>query len=163
LGLSGAQTGIQGAQAGLQGVGQQISGAGLGLEGARTGIAGQEAGMRGAQTGLEGVGRATAAGQYGLSGAELGVRGAGVLGGLGGQQFEQEMAITDAMQKFGALQQGQQQQGLDFAYQQEMARQQYPYQQISYMSDLLRGVPSTQSSQLQYARQPDQTAQLFGA
>jgi len=111
---------------------------------------------------MQGVGQATTAGQYGLSGAELGVRGAGVLGGLGGQQFEQEMATTDAMQKYGALQQGQQQQALDFAYQQEMARQQYPYQQLSYMSDLLRGVPSTQSSQLQYARQPDQTAQLLG-
>jgi hypothetical protein len=163
LGLQGTAQGIQGAQAGLQGVGQQISGAGLGLEGTRTGIAGQQAGMQGAQTGLEGVGRATAAGQYGLSGAELGVRGAGVLGGLGGQQFEQEMAATDAMQKYGSLQQGQQQQALDFAYQQEIARQQYPYQQLSYMSDLLRGVPSTQSSQLQYARQPDQTAQLLGA
>ena len=163
LGLQGTAQGIQGAQTGLQGVGQQISGAGLGLEGTRTGIAGQQAGMQGAQTGLEGVGRATAAGQYGLSGAELGVRGASTLGALGGQQFEQEMATTDAMQKYGSLQQGQQQQALDFAYQQEIARQQYPYQQLSYMSDLLRGVPSTQSSQLQYARQPDQTAQLLGA
>ncbi len=92
----------------------------------------------------------------------MGVRGAGVLGGLGGQQFEQEMSISDAQQKFGALQQQQQQQGLDFAYQQEMARQQYPYQQLSYMSDLLRGVPSGNQSQLQYTQGPDQTAQLLG-
>jgi len=161
-GMQGAQTGISGAQAGLQGVGQQIAGGQLGLQGANTGISGQQAGMQGAQAGMQGVGQATTAGQYGLSGAELGVRGAGVLGGLGGQQFEQEMATTDAMQKYGALQQQQQQQGLDFAYQQEMARQQYPYQQLSYMSDLLRGVPSGNQSQLQYTQGPDQTAQLLG-
>jgi hypothetical protein len=117
----------------------------------------------GAQAGMQGVGQAVGAGQYGLSGAQLGIQGAGALGQLGQEQYAQEMGITDAMQKFGALQQGQSQQEKDFQYQQFLAQQQYPYQQISYMSDLLRGVPSTQSAQLRYDQQPNQTAQLLGA
>lgn len=163
LGLAGTAQGMQGAEVGLRGVGQQLAGGQLGLEGARTGIAGQQAGISGAQAGMQGVGQAVGAGQYGLSGAQLGISGAGALGQLGQEQYAQEMGITDAMQKFGALQQGQSQQQKDFEYQQFLAQQQYPYQQLSYMSDLLRGVPSTQSAQLTYAQQPNQTAQLLGA
>jgi hypothetical protein len=163
LGLAGTAQGMQGSEVGLRGVGQQIAGGQLGLEGARTGIAGQQAGISGAQAGMQGVGQAVGAGQYGLSGAQLGISGAGALGQLGQEQYAQEMGITDAMQKFGALQQGQSQQQRDFEYQQFLAQQQYPYQQLSYMSDLLRGVPSTQSAQLTYAQQPNQTAQLLGA
>ena len=162
-GISGAQAGISGAQAGLQGVGQQIAGGQLGLQGTQAGISGQQAGIQGAQAGMQGVGQAVGAGQYGLAGSELALRGAGTLGNLGGQQFEQEMAVTDALQKYGALQQQQQQQGLDFAYQQFLARQQYPYQQLSFMSDLLRGVPSTQSAVYQYQQQPAVAPQLLGA
>jgi hypothetical protein len=163
LGLAGTAQGMQGSEVGLRGVGQQIAGGQLGLEGTRTGIAGQQAGISGAQAGMQGVGQAVGAGQYGLSGAQLGIQGAGALGQLGQEQYAQEMGITDAMQKFGALQQGQSQQEKDFQYQQFLAQQQYPYQQISYMSDLLRGVPSTQSAQLRYDQQPNQTAQLLGA
>jgi len=163
LGLAGTAQGMQGSEVGLRGVGQQLAGGQLGLEGARTGIAGQQAGISGAQAGMQGVGQAVGAGQYGLSGAQLGISGAGALGQLGQEQYAQEMGITDAMQKFGALQQGQSQQEKDFQYQQFLAQQQYPYQQLSYMSDLLRGVPSTQSAQLTYAQQPNQTAQLLGA
>jgi hypothetical protein len=163
LGLAGTAQGMQGSEVGLRGVGQQIAGGQLGLEGTRTGIAGQQAGISGAQAGMQGVGQAVGAGQYGLSGAQLGIQGAGALGQLGQEQYAQEMGITDAMQKFGALQQGQSQQEKDFQYQQFLAQQQYPYQQLSYMSDLLRGVPSTQSAQLTYAQQPNQTAQLLGA
>lgn len=163
LGLSGTAQGISGAQAGLQGVGQQISGGQLGLSGAQTGIQGQQAGIQGTQTGLQGVGQATGAGQYGLAGSQLGVQGAGTLGQLGSSQYTQEMGITDAMQKYGALQQQQAQQQQDFDYQQFLAKQQYPYQQISYMSDLLRGVPSSQSSMTTTAPSPDPTTQLVGA
>lgn len=162
-GMQGAQLGISGAQAGLQGVGQQIAGGQLGLQGAQTGIQGQQAGIQGAQAGLQGVGQAVGAGQYGLQGAQTALQGAGQLGQLGQTQFGQEMSITDALQKYGALQQQQQQQGLDFAYQQFLAQQQYPYQQLSYMSDLMRGIPSSQSSMYQYQQQPALAPQLLGA
>ena len=159
----GAGLGIQGLQAGYQGLDVGLKGAESGLRGIQTGLRSTEQGIQGAQAGLQGVGQATDAGRYGLSGAEVGIRGAGQLGQLGGQQFDQEMNITDAMQKYGSLQQQQAQQERDFQYQQFLAQQQYPYQQLSYMSDLLRGVPSTQSAQLQYDQQPNQTAQLAGA
>jgi len=159
----GADLGIKGLQAGYGGLGVGLQGTETGLRGIETGLRGTAQGIQGAQAGLQGVGQAVGAGQYGLSGAQLGISGAGALGQLGQEQYAQEMGITDAMQKFGALQQGQSQQEKDFQYQQFLAQQQYPYQQLSYMSDLLRGVPSTQSAQLTYAQQPNQTAQLLGA
>jgi len=163
LGLAGTAQGMQGAGLGLQGVGQQIAGGQLGLQGTQAGIAGQQAGIQGAQAGMQGVGQAVGAGQYGLQGAQTAISGAGQLGQLGQTQYAQEMGITDALQKYGALQQQQQQQALDFAYQQYLAQQQYPYQQLSYMSDLLRGVPSTQSAQYMYQQQPAVAPQLLGA
>jgi hypothetical protein len=159
----GAGLGIQGLQAGYQGLDVGLKGAESGLRGIQTGLQGTAQGIKGAQAGLQGVGQATDAARYGLSGAEVGIRGAGQLGQLGGQQFDQEMNITDAMQKYGSLQQQQAQQDRDFQYQQFLAQQQYPYQQLSYMSDLLRGVPSSQSAQLNYEQPPDQTAQLIGS
>lgn len=163
LGLAGTAQGMQGAGLGLQGVGQQIAGGQLGLQGTQAGIAGQQAGIQGAQTGMQGVGQAVGAGQYGLQGAQTAISGAGQLGQLGQTQYAQEMGITDALQKYGALQQQQQQQALDFAYQQYLAQQQYPYQQLSYRSDILRGVPSTQSAVYQYQQQPAVAPQLLGA
>jgi len=161
LGLQGTAQGIQGAQAGLQGVGQQIAGAGLGLEGTRTGIAGQQAGMQGAQTGLQGVGQATTAGQYGLSGAELGVRGASTLGQLGQTQFAQEQSINDAQMRAGALQQSQEQRGLDLQYQQYQDEMNYPYKQLGFMSDMYRGLPLTQGAQSMY-QNPSTVSQAAG-
>jgi hypothetical protein len=159
----GADLGLKGLQTGYSGLGVGLQGTETGLRGIETGLRGTAQGIQGAQAGMQGVGQAVGAGQYGLSGAQLGISGAGALGQLGQEQYAQEMGITDAMQKFGALQQGQSQQEKDFQYQQFLAQQQYPYQQLSYMSDLLRGVPSTQSAQLTYAQQPNQTAQLLGA
>lgn len=163
LGLQGLQAGYQGLQTGLAGTAQGIQGAQAGLQGLQG--AGQlyGLGITGAQAGLQGVGQATGAGQYGLQGAQTAIQGAGQLGQLGQYQYGQEMGITDAMQKFGALQQQQQQQQLDFQYQQFLARQQYPYQQLSYMSDLVRGTPSAQSAIYQYQQQPSLAPQLLGA
>ena len=156
LGLQGLQTGFQGLQTGI--AGQQA-----GMQGIQTGLQGTAQGMQGAGMGLQGVGQATGAGQLGLAGGQLGIQGAGALGALGGTQFDQQMAIADAQQKFGALQQQQAQQQLDFDYQQFLARQQHPYQQLSFMSDILRGVPSAQSAQFTTAPQPALAPQLIGA
>jgi len=169
LGIQGLQAGFQGLQTGMQGTGQALAGAGLGLQGtgqrlsagqlglqgAQTGISGQQAGISGMQTGIAGQ-------QAGIAGAQTGIGAAGQLGSLGAQQYQQQMGITDAMQKYGALQQAQQQQSLDFDYQQEMAARNFPYQQVGWMSDILRGMPSTQSSQTMYNAQPNQLAQVLG-
>ena len=77
---------------------------------------------------------------FGLSNAA-----AGQLGQLGGQQFQQGMDINKLQSGYGAMQQAQQQQGLDTAYQDFQNQQNYPYRQLGYMSDLLRGTPTGSS------------------
>ena len=70
---------------------------------------------------------------------------AGQLGQLGGQQFQQGVDINKLQSGYGAMQQAQQQQGLDTAYQDFQNQQNYPYRQLGYMSDLLRGTPTGSS------------------
>jgi hypothetical protein len=140
----------------------QQFGAGLGLQGLQAGTQAQLAGIQGAQTGLQGVQGAISAGQYGLGALGATQGAASQLGQLGGQQFEQQMGLTDAMQKYGALQQQMQQQALDYDYQQYIAEQNLPYQQLGYFSDMIRGLPLSQSSTQIYGGQPDIASQLGG-
>jgi hypothetical protein len=70
---------------------------------------------------------------------------AGQLGQLGGQQFQQGLDINKLQSGYGAMQQAQQQQGLDTAYQDFQNQKNYPYRQLGYMSDLLRGTPTGSS------------------
>jgi hypothetical protein len=72
------------------------------------------------------------------------------LGQLGQAQFGQQQSITDAMMRAGAMQQGQEQKGLDIQYQNYLDSMNYPYKQLGYMSDFFRGLPMSQSSQSMY-------------
>ena len=162
LGLQGLQAGygglglgIQGAQAGLQGVGQQLGAGQLGLQGATSG-------MQGAGYGLQGVQAATGAGQLGLQGLGAANAAASTLGQLGQTEFGQEQAINAERQKVGAIQQGQAQQGLDLDYQDFIKQRNYPYQQLAFQSDMLRGLPLSQSSQSMYTAAPSMASQLGG-
>jgi hypothetical protein len=74
---------------------------------------GSNLGLQGLQTGLQGVQGAVGAGQYGLAGTGAATGAAGTLGQLGQTQFGQQTAITDAQMRAGALQQAQEQRGLD--------------------------------------------------
>jgi hypothetical protein len=154
--------GIQGAGLGLQGVGQQIAAGQLGLQGAETGIRGQQAGMQGTAQGIQGVQAATGAGQYGLQGASLAGQAAGTLGQLGAQEFNQQQAITDAQMRAGTMQRQEEQQGLDQLYQQFMAEQNYPMEQLGQFSNILRGLPLNQQTQSQY-QNPSGLSQAVGA
>ena len=160
-GMQGAGLGIQGAQAGLQGVGQQIAGGQLGIAGTQAGIAGQQAGISGAQAGLQGVGQATGAGQYGIAGLGAAGQAAATLGQLGQTQYGQETGITEAMMRAGLQQQQLQQQGLDVAYQNYLANQQYPYQQLAFMQGMYTGLPLAQQTQSAYSN-PSLTSQIAG-
>jgi hypothetical protein len=71
---------------------------------------------------------------------------AGQLGQLGGQQFQQGLDINKLQSGYGAMQQAQQQQGLDTAYQDFQNQRNYPYKQLGFMSDLLRGTPTGSST-----------------
>ena len=154
LGLQGLQAGYQGLQTGMQGTAQGMQGAGLGLQGVNTQLAGTGQGMQGVQG-------AVGAGQYGLAGLNTAGQSASTLGQLGQTQFGQEMAITDAQMRAGAMQQAQEQKGLDIMQQQYADSLNYPYKQLGFMSDIYRGLPMSQGAQTMY-QNPSMVSQAAG-
>ena len=98
----------------------------------------------------------------GLQGLGQGLQAASTLGQLGQTRFGQQMGISDAIAKAGAVQQAQGQQGLDLAYQDFVQQKQYPYQQLAFQSDMLRGLPLSQAAQQQYTAPPSMMSQLGG-
>ena len=123
--------------------------ANLGLQGLQAGYQGLGLGLQGVGTGLQGLG---VAGQS-----------ASTLGSLGQTQFGQETAITDAILRAGMLQQAQRQKELDIPYQTYQESLNYPYKQLAFQSDMLRGLPLSQSSQMMYQTPPSAMSQLAGA
>lgn len=118
---------------------------------------------RGMQTAFE---QARQAQQFG---ADLGLRGlgqattsAGALGQLGQTQFAQQQQAIQAQAQMGAQQQAREQQMLDQAYQDFLSQRGHPYQQIAFMSDILRGGPLSQTTQAQYTAPPSMASQLAG-
>jgi hypothetical protein len=102
-------------------------------------------------------------------GADLGLRGnalagqmASTLGQLGQTQFGQQQSAMQAQLAAGAQQQAQKQQGLTQAYQDFLAQRGYPQQQLAFMSDILRGVPLGQQTQVQYQAPPSMASQIAG-
>ena len=122
---------------------------------------GSNLGLQGLQTGLQGVQGAVGAGQYGLAGLNTAGTAASTLGALGQTQFGQEMAITQQQLMAGAMQQAQEQKGLDIAAQEYAASLNYPYKQLGFMSDIYRGLPMAQSSQAMY-QNPSLLSQATG-
>ena len=115
----------------------------------------QQAQQFGANLGLQGLQGALSG--YGQAGAA-----AGTLGQLGQTEFGQEQAINAAKQQVGAMQQAQQQQQLDLGYQDFLKQRNYPYQQLAFMSDMVRGLPLSQSAQQVYTAPPNALSQLGG-
>lgn len=67
------------------------------------------------------------------------------------------------MTSLGAQQQAQRQKELDVPYQEFLNEQNYPYRQLSYMSDLVRGTPvGLQSSNQMYQAPPSSISQMAG-
>jgi len=110
--------------------------------------AAQQAQQFGTSAGLQGFGQA--------------LQGATALGNLGQTQFGQQQAINQAQQNVGAIQQAQAQQSLDLAYQDFLKQKNYPYQQLAFQSDMLRGLPLSQAAQQQYTAPPSPVSQLGG-
>lgn len=100
--------------------------------------------------------------QLGLQGLGQGLQAAQTLGQLGQTGFGQQMGILGEQQKVGAVQQAQGQQALDLAYQDFLKQRNYPYQQLAFMSDMLRGLPLSQSAQQVYTAPPNMASQLGG-
>jgi hypothetical protein len=97
----------------------------------------------------------------GLQGLQTALTGAGQLGGLGNQQFNQGMDINKLQNTYGTQQQQQVQSGLNRGYEDFMAEKKNPYQQVEFISSLLRGTP-TGSVQNIYTPQPSMGSQLIG-
>jgi hypothetical protein len=152
--LANQQAGMQAQQLGEQsrqfGFGQQMAGAGMGAQ------YGQAAAQLGEQSRQYGAG-------LGLQGLQAAMGAAGQLGNLGQTQFGQNMAINQLQQQYGGLQQQQAQNILNQQYQDFLNYQNYPYKQLGFMSDILRGAPLTQTGSAVYQQPPSMLGQLAGA
>lgn len=132
------------------GAGQGLQAAGLG---AQYGQAAQQLGEQSRQFGAN----------LGMQGLTTGLQAAGQLGQLGQTQYGQEMGINQLLNQYGQQQQALQQQGLSQAYQDFLNQQNYPYKQLGFMSDLIRGLPLGQQSAQQIYQAPGSiTGQLAG-
>lgn len=99
----------------------------------------------------------------GMQGFQTALQGAGQLGALGGQEFGQQKDIIGLQSQLGGQQQALRQQGLTQAYQDFLNEQNYPYKQLGFMSDMIRGLPLGQQSTAQVYQAPGSlTGQIAG-
>tara|TARA_R110002126_G_scaffold55895_2_gene149840 strand:- start:12944 stop:15412 length:2469 start_codon:yes stop_codon:yes gene_type:complete len=101
----------------------------------------------------------------GLQGLQMANQSAQNLGTLGGLQYQQNMGINQMQNQYGLQQQGQVQQDLTNKYQDFLNQQNYPYKQMGFMSDMIRGLPlAQQSTQSMYpqAAPPSMLGQVAG-
>ena len=89
-----------------------------------------------------------------LAGYGLTNQAAANLGQLGQNQYQQNMGINQLQAQYGGQQQALEQQGLTQAYQDFQNQQNYPYKQLGFMSDMIRGLPLGQQSTSQMYQSP---------
>ncbi len=117
---------------------------------------------KGMQTAFEQARQAQQFGaDLGLRGSGLGLQAAGTLGQLGQTQFGQQQGAIQAQAAAGAQQQQLDQQKLSTAYQDFLSQRGYDQQQLAFMSDILRGVPLSQSTQQTYQAPPSLASQAM--
>ena len=90
----------------------------------------------------------------GLQGLQTALQSAQGLGSLGQSQFGQNLAINQLQAQYGQQQQQRMQDILGAQYQDFLNFQNYPYKQLGFMSDILRGVPLTQTGSAVYQAHP---------
>ena len=102
-------------------------------------------------------------------GAGLGLQGlqtagtmANNLANIGQTQYGQNMGILSMQNQFGGQQQQQVQNVLNNQYQDYLNSQNYPYKQMGFMSDMIRGLPLTQQSSTMYQQPPSMVQQAAG-
>lgn len=94
-------------------------------------------------------------------GAGLGLQGLQTALTGAGQQFQQGVDVNKLQAGYGTQQQQQTQNILEQQYQDFLAQKKFPYQQLEFQSNLLRGTPSGSTSSL-YTAAPSMTSQLAG-
>ena len=90
----------------------------------------------------------------GLQGLQTALSGAQGLGQLGNTQYQQNMGINQMQNQYGLQQQQQMQGDINNKYQDYLNAQNYPYKNLSFMSDIIRGVPLTQTGSSIYQAPP---------
>ena len=99
----------------------------------------------------------------GMQGLQTALQSAGQLGQLGGQEFQQGMDINKLQSIYGGQQQQQGQRYLDQDYQDFQNQQNYPYKQLGFFSDMIRGLPlGQQSTSSIYSQGPGMVQTLAG-
>jgi len=98
----------------------------------------------------------------GLQGLQTANQAASNLGNLGNTQYQQNMGINQMQNQYGGQQQQQVQNVLNTQYQDYLNYQNYPYKQMGFMSDMLRGLPLTQQSGTVYQTPPSLLSQVAG-
>jgi len=126
-----------------------MQGAGLG---AQYGLAGAQLGEQSRQFGAG----------LGMQGLQQQLAAAGQLGQLGQQRYQQKAGISQAQLGAGAQARDVEQQKLSTLYQQFMDEQQAPYRQIGFMSDILRGTPTSAYTTTMYQQPPSTLGQIGG-
>ena len=90
----------------------------------------------------------------GLQGLQAANQSAQNLGTLGNLQYQQNMGINQLQNQYGLQQQTQMQKDVDTKYGDFLNYQNYPYKQIGFMSDIIRGAPLTQTGSSVYQAPP---------
>lgn len=98
----------------------------------------------------------------GLQGLQTALQGANTMGALGQQQFTQGMDINKLQNQYGGQQQQQMQNMLNADYQQFLDKQNYPYKQLGFMSDMIRGLPTSQTGATMYQQPASTLGQIAG-
>lgn len=99
---------------------------------------------------------------YGMQGLQQQLAAAGTLGQLGQTQFAQQQTAAQAQQQAGMQLQQLEQQRLNQMYEDFLARQRYPYSQLGFISDIIRGIPATAAAQSIYQAPPNPLSTVAG-
>jgi hypothetical protein len=101
----------------------------------------------------------------GLQGAQTAAQAGAALGQLGTAQQAAGIDLAKAQEAFGGMTQAEQQKALDLQYQDFITQQQYPYKQLGFMSDILRGSANLAGTggKTIYEAPPSMLSQVGGA
>jgi hypothetical protein len=109
---------------------------------------GANLGLQGYGTALQGTGQLTGAGT--------------ALANIGSQQLQGQQGILGLQNQMGSQMQTQEQNKINQAMQNYAMQQQYPQQQLAFMSGLLRGLPLQSATTQSYQAAPSAISQLSG-
>jgi hypothetical protein len=136
-------------QAGQFNAGQNLQAAGMGAQ------YGQAANQLNEQSRQYGAG-------LGLQGLQAGMQGMSNLGAIGQNIYGQQANALGIQNAFGGQQQQQTQNVLNQQYQDFLNQQNAPYKQLSFMSDIVRGSPTTNLGSTMYQQPPSLLNQVAG-